>query len=580
LNKDAGLVKVTKNGFFTGSRTFFVNGNSINNERIALIPKVITGNFSASAGGNANLSGGGTIKFTGSSIINSLTGAAYGGDVQVSSFYLDPTDVNFNNYMPGNLIGLDKDNKQKMMQSFGMISIELNDGAGGVFQLAGGKAATISLPIPSTMQNAPATIPLFYFDETKGIWKEEGTATRQGNNYVGNVSHFSFWTAGQLIQSVRLDASFREQNGNALANRLVTITSNTYGPGTGYTDSAGSVSGLIPANEPLVIKIADLCGGTIYGESIGPFSNDVNLGSITVNDSSSLTMTISGAVVNCVNSAVTNGYVLVNIGTEHYNAPIVNGNFSITITRCNYLINSDSIVAYDLTTKQQSKPQSLGGSIIIGDIGTITVCSSLATPSADFSFAATGNIAPVSISFTNKSMNATSYIWDFGDGSSSTLVNPVHIYITKGLYAVKLTANGNGGTNSISKNIQIDAQDSSHIYFDMNGTTYSWVYPDSCSGQHVDTTGGAGNETLIQAQNQNGLYMYIINDNASTGTYNATLSANINGRSYPGNAITTTITEYGSVGGYISGTATGQIKELDSTTNIPFSVSYRVKRLH
>jgi hypothetical protein len=34
---------------------------------------------------------------------------------------------------------------------------------------------------------------LWSFDEAKGLWKEEGQAIKTGSNYVGDVSHFSFW---------------------------------------------------------------------------------------------------------------------------------------------------------------------------------------------------------------------------------------------------------------------------------------------------------------------------------------------------------------------------------------------------
>lgn len=42
--------------------------------------------------------------------------------------------------------------------------------------------------------------------------------------------------------------------------------------------------------------------------------------------------------------------------------------------------------------------------------------------------------------FLNNSTDATSYLWDFGDGETSTDENPVHIYSTAGSYTVALTA--------------------------------------------------------------------------------------------------------------------------------------------
>lgn len=47
---------------------------------------------------------------------------------------------------------------------------------------------------------------------------------------------------------------------------------------------------------------------------------------------------------------------------------------------------------------------------------------------------------PLEVSFFNKSKNAMSYLWDFGDGSTSSAVNPTHIYDSAGTFVVELTA--------------------------------------------------------------------------------------------------------------------------------------------
>ncbi len=58
---------------------------------------------------------------------------------------------------------------------------------------------------------------------------------------------------------------------------------------------------------------------------------------------------------------------------------------------------------------------------------------------------------PLTVSFTNLSTNADSYLWDFGDGTTSTAVNPQHLYTTKGSFTVKLTAtNKNACSNTVS----------------------------------------------------------------------------------------------------------------------------------
>ncbi len=72
-------------------------------------------------------------------------------------------------------------------------------------------------------------------------------------------------------------------------------------------------------------------------------------------------------------------------------------------------------------------------------------------PVANFSASPTGGVVPVTVSFSNLSSNATSYAWDFGDGSTSSAANPTHTYTTIGSYTVKLTATGSLGTNVLSR---------------------------------------------------------------------------------------------------------------------------------
>jgi PKD repeat protein len=59
---------------------------------------------------------------------------------------------------------------------------------------------------------------------------------------------------------------------------------------------------------------------------------------------------------------------------------------------------------------------------------------------ADFVADLTSGVSPFTVHFTNLSTNASSYQWDFGDGNTSTDVNPTHIYTLSGIYTVTLNA--------------------------------------------------------------------------------------------------------------------------------------------
>jgi PKD repeat protein len=67
-------------------------------------------------------------------------------------------------------------------------------------------------------------------------------------------------------------------------------------------------------------------------------------------------------------------------------------------------------------------------------------CEYINLPIANFSWNLESNEAPILVSFTNYSANSDTYIWDFGDGESSSEENPVHLYQSGGDYTVSLTS--------------------------------------------------------------------------------------------------------------------------------------------
>ena len=79
----------------------------------------------------------------------------------------------------------------------------------------------------------------------------------------------------------------------------------------------------------------------------------------------------------------------------------------------------------------------------------------LTPPVAGFTFSDTSGMAPYTVNFTNTSLNAVSYLWDFGDGATSTLVHPSHAYTSGGNFTITLTATNNAGTNQAVGHINI-----------------------------------------------------------------------------------------------------------------------------
>jgi hypothetical protein len=62
---------------------------------------------------------------------------------------------------------------------------------------------------------------------------------------------------------------------------------------------------------------------------------------------------------------------------------------------------------------------------------------------------------PFVISFSNASTGETEWLWDFGDGDTSTAQNPDHTYLAAQGYDVRLTVTGPGGTDSVVQTVTV-----------------------------------------------------------------------------------------------------------------------------
>jgi PKD repeat protein len=74
------------------------------------------------------------------------------------------------------------------------------------------------------------------------------------------------------------------------------------------------------------------------------------------------------------------------------------------------------------------------------------------SPVANFSADATAPVCSSTVQFTDMSTNSpTSWLWNFGDGQTSTLQNPSHTYAANGTYTVSLQATNAIGNNTMTK---------------------------------------------------------------------------------------------------------------------------------
>ncbi len=110
---------------------------------------------------------------------------------------------------------------------------------------------------------------------------------------------------------------------------------------------------------------------------------------------------------------------------------------------------------------------------------------------------------PLTATFTDRSTWATSWLWEFDDGSTSTEQNPTHIYVNPGKYEVKLTVEGDGGeattyrtvdvypkpTIGFSSNPMLVMLGNSEVKFrntTKNGVRYLWNFGDTATSTELE----------------------------------------------------------------------------------------------
>ncbi len=132
-------------------------------------------------------------------------------------------------------------------------------------------------------------------------------------------------------------------------------------------------------------------------------------------------------------------------------------------------------------------------------------------PTAEYDYTPDGVTGLVN--FTNLSVDADSYSWDFGDGGSSSSKNPSHIYAAAGTYNVCLVATNKYDTDNTCKviNIQVSVVD-----FALNQALNVYPTP-ATTNVTVEVNGNFG---TLYAEMYNALGDKVINTSAFTGSVN------------------------------------------------------------
>lgn len=256
-----GVFRFSKEGYFDIVRSFEQECEQFD---VVMLAKgngsiTVSESFTAEQGKKMEVSGM-KVDIPASSLVDK-SGNVYSGQVQMDMIYMDPNNEHFADMMPGgDLTAVRTDNSSVQLLSYGMVGVNLTGSDGKELQLKEGERSTITFPLPEGMEdNAPDVIPLWHFNEKAGVWVESGEATRQGNEYVGTVGHFSYWNLdtpegrGKVEVYVYMqDCDDENEDLKPMLGVKVHI-----GQKCDYTDIHGHCNANVPANIPIDVYLDD-----------------------------------------------------------------------------------------------------------------------------------------------------------------------------------------------------------------------------------------------------------------------------------------------------------------------------------
>ncbi len=184
-------------------------------------------------------------------------------------------------------------------------------------------------------------------------------------------------------------------------------------------------------------------------------------------------------------------------------------------------------------------------------------------PEADYSYYVEYIGFGSEVSFLNESIDADTYLWDFGDGATSTDLHPVHAYPEPGIFIVCLTA-----TNAFGSDIFCDTINTYYppsADFDFSGDPFV-AFTDLTTNYPTEWVWFFGDDDTSHLQNPT--HTFLIN-----GDYNVCLSANNpGGTSYT--CKTVSIVSYPVTEATFSYTGDPLVLFTDLSTESPFAWSW------
>jgi PKD repeat protein len=161
-------------------------------------------------------------------------------------------------------------------------------------------------------------------------------------------------------------------------------------------------------------------------------------------------------------------------------------------------------------------------------VKTMTLTATTPAVTASFTAYPASGTAPLKVDFTDRSSGSpTSWSWSFGDGGTSTLRHPSHMYTSPGTYRVVLVVERDGATATKSATITVQEQSAStsgSFVIPATPTQPPTAVPTTVKATAIPTIEGKPVPTTSSACSR---YSYTINGRTVSGTCCGSLSSSM-----------------------------------------------------
>lgn len=259
-----GRVVINADSVGFGEQSVIVYNTATAGSRVARLlmqTRNAAATFDAAAGASLLVGGEAFVTIPGGALVDG-SGTPYSGAVTAELTLIDPSvDAAL---LPGDYLSRDGGGLVQPLESFGAISVTLFGDAGQALDLAAGQTATINIPVAAAaLAGAPASLPLYWYDDVDGYHVQEGTGTLttlgSGTQaYSAAVDHFTVWGAHRAFDPVNVTGCVVNPANTPLPNVRVNATGVDYiGTSSAITDAARNFSIAVKPNASVLLAAGD-----------------------------------------------------------------------------------------------------------------------------------------------------------------------------------------------------------------------------------------------------------------------------------------------------------------------------------